>query len=346
VITDSDVIKDMCNKYNKRRGDRTPVKMSTYDFTSMYTTLSLEDLKERIGSLIKEIFDRRLVASRARFLVVDVDGTYLWQHSELKGQSLKRKSFSVKQLVEMLTQLVDNTFVSFAGKLWQQVVGIPMGTNCAGFIANLYCFTYELDFIKRVVSGGKWGLARQLQNCTRYIDDLFNLDIPDFDSLRYLPEGIYPKDILELNVADAGHSVPYMDIFVRQNRRRGLITTIYDKRLDDKFKDVQVIRYPHIDSCLASMAKYGIVTSQMHRFARRCSLRSDFVYNSSLVIHRMIQKGYRVSLIWPFVRKFMNQHPTLYSRDHLGIWMRRFKCKLVQLQSGTIRPGPCGQICT
>ena len=76
-----------------------------------------------------------------------------------------------------------------------------------------------------------------------------------------------------------------MDIFVCQNRRRGLITTIYDKRLDDKFKNIQGIRYPHTDSCLANMAKYRVVTSQMHRFARRCSLRSDFVYNTRLVIH-------------------------------------------------------------
>ena len=113
-----------------------------------------------------------------------------------------------------------------------------MGTNCAGFLANLYCFTYELDFIKRVVAGSKWELARQLQNCTRYIDDLFNLDIPEYDNLRYLPDGIYPKEVLELNVADAGHSVPYMDIVVRQNSRRGLITTIYDKRLDDQFSNV------------------------------------------------------------------------------------------------------------
>ena len=177
------------------------------------------------------------------------------------------------------------------------------------------------------------------------MDDLFKRGIPDFDNLRYLPDGIYPKEILELNVADAGHSVPYMDIFVRQNRRRVLITTIYDKRLDDKFSNNQVIRYPHIDPCLANMAKYGIVTSQMRRFVRRCSLRSDFVYNTSLVIYRMVQKGYRVNLIWPFARKFMNQHPTLHSMDNLGIWMRRFKRKLAQLQSGTIRLGPCGQIC-
>ena len=155
-----------------------------------------------------------------------------------------------------------------------------------------------------MVVGSKWELARQLQNCTRYIDDLLNLGIPDFDDLRYLPDGIYPKEILELNVADAGHSVPYMDISVCQNRWRGLITTIYYKHLDDKFSNIQVICYPHIDSCLANMAKYGIVTSQMHRFVRRCCPCSEFVYNTSWVIHRMVQKGYRVSHICPFVHNF------------------------------------------
>jgi hypothetical protein len=31
----------------------------------------------------------------------------------------------------MLEFLIDNIFVSFGGTLFQQVVGIPMGTNCA-----------------------------------------------------------------------------------------------------------------------------------------------------------------------------------------------------------------------
>jgi hypothetical protein len=31
----------------------------------------------------------------------------------------------------MLESLIDNIFVSFGGTLFQQVVGIPMGTNCA-----------------------------------------------------------------------------------------------------------------------------------------------------------------------------------------------------------------------
>jgi hypothetical protein len=35
----------------------------------------------------------------------------------------------------MLEFLIDNIFVSFGGTLFQQVVGIPIGTNCAPLLA-------------------------------------------------------------------------------------------------------------------------------------------------------------------------------------------------------------------
>jgi hypothetical protein len=36
----------------------------------------------------------------------------------------------------MLEFLIDSIFVSFGGTLFQQVVGIPMGTNCATLLAD------------------------------------------------------------------------------------------------------------------------------------------------------------------------------------------------------------------
>jgi hypothetical protein len=39
--------------------------------------------------------------------------------------------YSEEQVIIMLEFLIDNIFVSFGGTLFQQVVGIPMGTNCA-----------------------------------------------------------------------------------------------------------------------------------------------------------------------------------------------------------------------
>jgi hypothetical protein len=42
----------------------------------------------------------------------------------------------------MLEFLIDNIFVSFGGTLFQQVVGIPMGTNCAPVLADLFLYAY------------------------------------------------------------------------------------------------------------------------------------------------------------------------------------------------------------
>ena len=47
----------------------------------------------------------------------------------------------------VMTFLLDNIFIRFGTKLYRQVVGIPMGTNCAPLVAELFLFCYERDFI-------------------------------------------------------------------------------------------------------------------------------------------------------------------------------------------------------
>ena len=51
--------------------------------------------------------------------------------------------YSEKQVISMLELLIDKIFVSFRGILFQQVVGIPMGTNCAPLLADLFLYSYE-----------------------------------------------------------------------------------------------------------------------------------------------------------------------------------------------------------
>jgi hypothetical protein len=45
---------------------------------------------------------------------------------------------SEEQVISMLEFLIDSIFVSFGGILFQQVVSIPMGTNCAPLLADLF----------------------------------------------------------------------------------------------------------------------------------------------------------------------------------------------------------------
>ena len=86
----------------------------------------------------------------------------------------KRSLYQFDDIIKMLRILIDNMFVVYAGKVFQQTVGIPMGTNCAPLFANtvlysvlysfnsfnsiLYSFNYvfiQAEFIQFVLSTGK-----------------------------------------------------------------------------------------------------------------------------------------------------------------------------------------------
>jgi len=51
----------------------------------------------------------------------------------------------------MLEFLTDNIFVMFGGLVFQQTVGIPMGTCCAPLLVDLFIYSYEADFIQRLL---------------------------------------------------------------------------------------------------------------------------------------------------------------------------------------------------
>ena len=93
-----------------------------------------------------------------------------------------------------------------------------MGTNCAVFIANLFCFTYEYAFISHLVSTQNISLLRKCMLVARLVDDIFVPYFPEFHSYRYTTDhdsqvqaGIYPT-FLELTLEQSANSnVSFLD---------------------------------------------------------------------------------------------------------------------------------------
>ncbi len=54
---------------------------------------------------------------------------------------------SCEDVCTSLEFLLDNIFVKFGNHIYRQNVGIPMGTNCAPLVADLFLFCYERDFM-------------------------------------------------------------------------------------------------------------------------------------------------------------------------------------------------------
>ena len=57
------------------------------------------------------------------------------------------KLWSCQNICDALHEILDNIFVRFCSKLYRQIVGISMGTNCALLVADLFLFCYERDFM-------------------------------------------------------------------------------------------------------------------------------------------------------------------------------------------------------
>ena len=55
--------------------------------------------------------------------------------------------WSCQKVCEALTFLLDNIYIRFGSLLYRQIVGIPMGTNCAPLVADLFLFCNERDFM-------------------------------------------------------------------------------------------------------------------------------------------------------------------------------------------------------
>ena len=115
--------------------------LSTYDFSSLYTTLPHNLINEKILVLIEWTFKRALKdyvhfispVPKAFFNSSDQSRYTLW---------------SCQNVCDALSYLLDNIYIRFGTKLYRQIVGIPMGKNCAPLVADLfYTATKEISWI-------------------------------------------------------------------------------------------------------------------------------------------------------------------------------------------------------
>ena len=155
---------------------------------------------------------------------------------------------------------MDNIYIRFGTKLYRQIVGIPMGTNCAPLVADCY----ERDFMKDLSSDNQADVIKLFNPTSRYLDELLNIDNPYFEGMV---NQIYPSE-LQLNKANTSDTeAPFFDLHLSISN--GFVSSkIYDKR--DDF-DLEIVNFPLLDGDVPRRPSYGVYISQLIRFARVCS---------------------------------------------------------------------------
>jgi hypothetical protein len=65
--------------------------------------------------------------------------------------------------------------VDVDGQVFQQSVGIPMGKNCALLLADMFLYSYEAEFIQKLLQKKK-SLAVAMNSTFRYTDNVLSIN--------------------------------------------------------------------------------------------------------------------------------------------------------------------------
>ena len=82
-----------------------------------------------------------------------------------------------QKVCEGLTFLLDNIYIRFGTKLFRQIVGILMDTNCAPLVADLFLFCYERHFMMSLSEEMQSEVIEAFNSTSRYLDNLLKLII-------------------------------------------------------------------------------------------------------------------------------------------------------------------------
>ena len=218
---------------------------STYDFSTLYTTLPHNLIKEKLTVLIEQ------TSNKEGSLYLACNDKNAFFTSE---QPKRYKLWSCWKISDALQYLLDNIFIRLGSKLYRQIVGIPMGTNCAPLVADLFLFCYERDFILSLSDNNQTGVIEAFNSTSRYLDDLLNMDNPYFEQMV---GQIYPNE-LQLDKANSSDTkAPFLDLNL--SIINGIVSSkIYDKQDDFNF---EIVNFHFLDGDVPRSPSYCVYIS-------------------------------------------------------------------------------------
>ena len=204
----------------------------------------------------------------------------------------------MSELCDALTYLLNNIYIRFGTKLNRHIVRIPMGTNCAPVVADLFSlFCYERDFMYSLNHGNQAYVIEAFNSTSRFL-----IDNP---YLEGMVNQIYPPELKLNKVNKTDTEAPFLDLHL-SNAHELVSSKIYDKRDD---VDFDIVNFPFLDGNVPRRASYGVYIS----FARVCNQVTDFNARYKCLTVKLLQQGYRYHKLRKTFSKFYRSHYELIS---------------------------------
>ena len=205
------------------------------------------------------------------------------------------------ELLYWIDIFLNNIFIKFNNKIYQQVIGIPTGSNCSQELANLYLLSYEYEHVIHLIEEGLEE-ATYTQFNSRYIDDLLSFNDMGYMELVYTD--IYPKEMVLNKTNTTSISADYLDVHIEIVNDK-FVTSLYDKGRDYKFK---VISLPHMTSNDPIWPTYGVFISRIHSFYLANNKVEGFYSEVKNLTAKLVKQEYLMSKMKYHLAKYFTKH--------------------------------------
>jgi hypothetical protein len=292
-ITDNN--EDILSKIEKINKRKSAKDISTFDFSTLYTKIEPEDLKDKLKEVVNHVFRG---GCSQKITVTDKEAAW-----ELQKRSRKKgTTYSKEQIHEMIDYIIDNSVFKVGDKVMRQKIGIPMGTDPAPYFANLYLFFYESKWIRKMMKI-EFGTLRKFYNyVNRFIDDLITINNNGHMEIHW--KDIYPAELQLNKENDMPIEATFLDLRLEIVDRE-VITSVYDKRDNFPF---EIICYPDLSGNISCKTGYACYIGQFIRITRNSRRLEDAVDRIQDMIKKMLTKQYTVNNLKHTTKKCLNNH--------------------------------------
>ena len=131
---------------------------------SLYTILPHNLIEGKRLDLIERAFKMFYKNEGKLYLACNVEKAF-FTSTDFRGYKL----WCFQNVCDALSYLLGNIYIRFGNKLDRHIVGIPMGTNCAPLVADLFLFCYERDFMTSHSGDNQADIIEAFNSTSRYV---------------------------------------------------------------------------------------------------------------------------------------------------------------------------------
>ena len=162
-----------------------------------------------MNNIINNAFNHKNGAARYTHIKVGRNKNY-FTNDPLNGDN----KYTASDIRKMINILVDNIYVRFGGQLFRQTVGILWELTVPYYWLTCFIidYSYENEFLDKLMKEGKRKLARKFNPSYRYTDDLISFNNKRF---KEFISGIYPKELTISETTESTSVASYFDLLLQ-----------------------------------------------------------------------------------------------------------------------------------